>query len=153
VAQVFSTKIIKVTVAILIVTMLVMVWFGCFSSSSFRLEINADEVYRIEVCGAITERRNVVNKVEIQRIVRRLNSYLLTEGRSPGWMPGGETPSLELSFIDVNENVKWQIAIFQVGHIMLTGARTENTGLRGWHQVRGLRGWLITGAFEREILR
>jgi hypothetical protein len=152
VVQVFSTKKAKFIIVILIVTLLVMIWFGCFSIDSFNLRINADKVYRIEVNGVITGMRNVVNRVEIQRIVRRSNSYLLTEGTSPGWMPGGETPNLELRFIDFNENVKWQISIFPVGHIMLTGTRTENTGLGGWHRVRGLRGWVITGAFEREIL-
>ena len=145
-AQVFSIKkIILIVIIIIIATLSVMLWYGCFFGYDFRFDISTVEIYRIEVWDSIRGDRVITNRSEIQRIVRRLNSYSLIEGVEHGWMPGGETPGLELRFLDLNEDVTLQIAMW-VGYIMVTGSCAENAGLRGWHRIRGVRGWFAPRA-------
>ena len=54
---------------------------------------------------------------------------------------------VRLRFLDLNEDITLQIAIW-AGHIMVTGSYAESAGVRGWHRIRGLRGWFAPRVFR-----
>ena len=142
-AQVFSTKkIILIAISvILILTPFVMLWYGCFSRDSFSLDINANEIYSAHVIGP----GEITCRNEIQRIVRRLNSYRLTVINPSEAIVIGATPRASLTLFDEYGYSKWVVVMRGERQIQI--AQTENTELIGWHRIRGLRGWFAPGAF------
>ena len=106
----------KKTILILaLVVILVISVFFLFSCSrndehSFSLEINPDEIYRIE--GFWNWRpHEITSRSRIQTIVRHLNSYSLCDKNRGSWIISGETPDIYLRLLDAEGNALWYLGI------------------------------------------
>ena len=85
-------------VTVILAIILFHVLFGVIHTtrSRFQLDINADEVYRIEVHWAydLEDSREIINRNEIRDIINMLNGYLLT---SRG-MRGRDTSNISATY-------------------------------------------------------
>jgi len=145
---VISTSKIKFIVIILIIVLLVMFWHGCFSRNSFSLEIIADEVYSIAGFRYGVGDRYITCRNEIQRIVRRLNSYRLTPMEPSEIVVMGETPRVSMVLFDEGGYRGWVIVMRGERQMQIAQTPVGYEGLRDWHRIRGFRGWFAPRVLE-----
>lgn len=129
------------TVVLIISILFVMLWHGCFRSYDFRLNINSNEIYRMRAYG----RGEITCRSEIQRIVRRLNSYRLTYIEPGEGISLGETPLGALYLYDENGYLKWLFVMRGIKQVQIARTPVDSDVLPDWYRIRGLRGWFAAG--------
>ena len=136
------------TVVLIISILFVMLWHGCFRSYDFRLNINSNDVYRIvsyQYGGA--GGRDTTCRNEIQRVVRRLNSYRLTLLKLDEIIEMGETPRAAMTLFGEDGYRLWVLVMRGERQLQIAQTPVEYEGLRDLHRIRGLRGWFAPRAF------
>ncbi|MCL2839063.1 MAG: hypothetical protein FWE04_08420 [Oscillospiraceae bacterium] len=86
----------------------------------FSLEINADEIYRIEDYSSLP----ITDRAQIQAMIEHLNSYLLTDIGNISVL--NDSPDIWLRLLDAEGSVKWHLCIYGGGVIRILDPTFES---------------------------